>query len=110
MADKLADLFSKQIGNGLKTHFWAEPWKDPRTLADRLPRLFALENVKQAEEIEQLREAIRECSLNDKPNIRSLRCLIKKALLGVGDKETSWNEMVPSRINIFMWWVIWTDS
>ncbi|KAJ9541482.1 hypothetical protein OSB04_027988 [Centaurea solstitialis] len=62
-----------------------------------------------------------ECSLIDNPNswnwelssnglfsISSLRFIVEKACLGVGDRNMMWNPLVPSRVNIFIWRIMLT--
>ncbi|KAJ9560897.1 hypothetical protein OSB04_006057 [Centaurea solstitialis] len=69
---------------------------------------------REANEFKQLTEVIGDASLTNNPDKwvwdltsnGSLRSLVEKAFLGVGDKETSWNSKVPSKADIFMWRVM----
>lgn len=74
---------------------------------------------REVEEFDQLREVIGDYSLTDKPDrwnwelssngffsATSMRSFVEKVFLGAGDKETIWNSLVPSRVNIFIWRVM----
>lgn len=134
------ELCLKQIGNGRSTAFWTDTWKGSCPFLNRFPRLFALEEEREAsvadriqngnswdwrrpvrdgrevEEFIQLRTIIGDCQLSDKPDswvwtanangfftVSSLRKIIENSTLGVGEKETVWNSLIPSKVNILMW-------
>ncbi|KAJ9536373.1 LOW QUALITY PROTEIN: hypothetical protein OSB04_un000465 [Centaurea solstitialis] len=73
------ELCTKRVGNGLGV------------MAARFPILHELENDKQVLVVDKIKDG------------RSLRSLVEKAFLGIGDKETNWNSKVPSKVDIFMW-------
>ncbi|GJR76395.1 hypothetical protein Tco_0088760 [Tanacetum coccineum] len=53
----LIDLICKNVGNGLNTLFWKDPWLDDMALKHKFPRLYALDNYKQITIVEKINHA-----------------------------------------------------
>ncbi|GJR44324.1 RNA-directed DNA polymerase, eukaryota [Tanacetum coccineum] len=50
----LLELIRKNVGNGLNTLFWVNPWLDDLALKHKFPRLYALNNYKQITVVEKI--------------------------------------------------------
>ncbi|GJV27456.1 hypothetical protein Tco_1383904 [Tanacetum coccineum] len=50
----LLDLIRKNMGNGLNTLFWVNPWLDDLALKHKFSRLYALNNYKQITVVEKI--------------------------------------------------------
>ena len=95
---------SATVADKLKTGANSWTWRRP------------LRGGRESEELEKLKDIIRDCSLSYCPDgwiwslnsngtfsVKSIRVHIDKVFLGVGDKETRWNPLIPPKVNIFRW-------
>ncbi|KAJ9565573.1 hypothetical protein OSB04_001539 [Centaurea solstitialis] len=96
----LSSLFSKSLGRGTKTRFWQDVWCDEGSLADRFPRLAALDKDKDCTIADRITETSQgkvftwewrrhlrgERDLSDLATVRNLCERIK-----LGDEDERWN-------------------
>ncbi|GJV40502.1 RNA-directed DNA polymerase, eukaryota, reverse transcriptase zinc-binding domain protein [Tanacetum coccineum] len=82
----------KKVGCGNNTLFWLDRWIDNRRLCDRFPRV-------------QWRWALKE---DGKFAVKDLARLVDDIWLQTerSGHETMWNNLVPKKVNVFVWCVL----
>ncbi|GJY84160.1 RNA-directed DNA polymerase, eukaryota, reverse transcriptase zinc-binding domain protein, partial [Tanacetum coccineum] len=99
----------RQVNNGATTSFWYDSWADSSPLKSLFPRLFHLATNKDSSNM------ISSIILNDSEDtwtwslggnfftVRSARCQIDGEFLPDQGHSTRWNQIIPKKVNIFVW-------
>ncbi|GJW73959.1 RNA-directed DNA polymerase, eukaryota, reverse transcriptase zinc-binding domain protein [Tanacetum coccineum] len=83
------------LGDGRDIRFWTDMWVGDQRLCDRFPRLFYLDSRKEG----------RAWDKGSEFTVKELARLAEEKVLRVkgGHHETIWNNLVPKKVNIFVW-------
>ncbi|GKA78597.1 reverse transcriptase domain, reverse transcriptase zinc-binding domain protein [Tanacetum coccineum] len=103
------------LGDGRDIMFWVDRWVDNRRLCDRFPRLYHLDRRKASSvsekgswvnevwcwEWDKWRWSLRE---DGEFKVKDLSRMVEDKILNVdsGAQETSWNKLVPKKVNVFV--------
>ncbi|GJV26540.1 RNA-directed DNA polymerase, eukaryota, reverse transcriptase zinc-binding domain protein [Tanacetum coccineum] len=114
----LVSFITPKLGNGVNTSFWDVAWCGDIAFKNLVPRLYALESMKNIEVASKLShgEGVTLSNSNDRWSlslvgsgdfsVSSVRKLIDNALLPKGISKTRWVKEVPIKINVHAWKVI----
>ncbi|GJR96170.1 RNA-directed DNA polymerase, eukaryota [Tanacetum coccineum] len=108
---------SKRIGDGQSTSFWNEKWIGDIPLRELFPRMFMLESVPNICVADKLagsldasfRRPVRggqrheQINLSGAFNVKDTRLAIDDLILPSYFEPTRWVNLIPIKINVFMW-------
>nr|GEV00797.1 RNA-directed DNA polymerase, eukaryota, reverse transcriptase zinc-binding domain protein [Tanacetum cinerariifolium] len=86
-----------KLGNGMNTSFWDVAWRGDVAFKVLIPRLYALETMKNIDVASKLSHGSSEFSMS------SVRKVIDATLLPKGTTKTRWIKAVPIKINVHAW-------
>nr|GEZ58847.1 RNA-directed DNA polymerase, eukaryota, reverse transcriptase zinc-binding domain protein [Tanacetum cinerariifolium] len=105
-------FITPKLGNGVNTSFWDVAWCGDIAFKNLVPRLYALESMKNIEVVSKLShgEGVTLSNSNDRWSwslvgssdfsVSSVRKLIDNAILPKGILKTRWIKEVPTKINV----------
>nr|GEW14145.1 RNA-directed DNA polymerase, eukaryota, reverse transcriptase zinc-binding domain protein [Tanacetum cinerariifolium] len=93
----LPSFIIPKLGNGMNTSFWDVAWREDVAFKVLVPRLYALETMKNIDVASKLSHGSGEFSVS------SVRKVIDATLLPKGTTKTRWIQAVPIKINVHSW-------
>ncbi|GKA62006.1 RNA-directed DNA polymerase, eukaryota, reverse transcriptase zinc-binding domain protein [Tanacetum coccineum] len=94
------------LGDGSDIRFWVDRWVDNRRLCDRFPKLYHLDRRKESSVMDKGSDKWRWLLDEDGEfKVKMLTRLIEEKCLCLesSGQETTWNKLVPKKVNIFIW-------
>ncbi|GJS53101.1 RNA-directed DNA polymerase, eukaryota, reverse transcriptase zinc-binding domain protein [Tanacetum coccineum] len=98
----MRDFMYIKVGNGETTKFWDDIWIGSKPLKLLFPRIYALDNIKDATICMKLNEPSLDNNFRRSTSSLSSRFIDDQRLLTV-DSKTLWIKSVPIKVNILAW-------